>query len=108
MRYIFVMLLLLACSTTANHGVILKERDISAIKINLTRAEDVRTILGEPSFIWKAKWYYISSVTKQRAFFNPKLKNTKPMPYHSKTVLFRKLNISQRKIFNILKLKSKN
>lgn len=84
------MLLFLACSTTANHGVILKARDISAIKINLTRAEDVRTILGQPSFAWKEKWYYISSTTKQRAFFNPKIEK-----YEAYAISFQNSIVSQ-------------
>ena len=89
MPYIFIILLfVISCSTKATHGVILKEKDISAIKINLTRAEDVRTILGEPSFVWKEKWYYVSSVTKQRAFFNAKIEkhDAYAISFHNKTV----------------------
>ena len=67
------LLLITACSTTINHGIVIKDRDISAIKPQLTRTEDVRTILGEPSFIWKEKWYYVSTATKQRAFFTPQI-----------------------------------
>jgi len=89
MRYIFIILLfVISCSTTINHGVILKKNDISAIKINLTRTEDVRTILGEPSFVWKEKWYYVSSATKQRAFFNAKIEkhDAYAISFHNKTV----------------------
>ena len=88
MRYIFIILFFVACSTTVNHGVILKDKDISAIKINLTRAEDVRTILGEPSFVWNEKWYYISSTTRQRAFFKPKVEkhNAYAISFHKNIV----------------------
>ena len=90
MRYIFIILLFVSCSTTVHRGVILKENDISAIKINLTRSEDVRTILGEPSFIWKEKWYYISSTEKQRAFFNPKIEK-----HESYAISFNSNTVSQ-------------
>ncbi len=69
----FPLTLPFACSTTVNHGIIIKPNDISAIKLNLTRREDVRTIIGEPSFIWQEKWYYISTIVKQQAFFTPKI-----------------------------------
>jgi outer membrane protein assembly factor BamE (lipoprotein component of BamABCDE complex) len=82
------MLFFIACSTTTKHGIIINEKDISAIKINLTRIEDVRAILGEPSFIWKDKWYYVSSATKQRAFFNSKIEKHEvyAMSFQNKTV----------------------
>lgn len=70
---LITLLFVTACSTTVSHGIIIKDRDISVIKPKLTRQLDVKTILGEPSFVWKEKWYYISSTTKQRAFFKPKI-----------------------------------
>jgi outer membrane protein assembly factor BamE (lipoprotein component of BamABCDE complex) len=71
MRIIFILFLLASCSRTITHGVILNERDTSAITPNLTRQEDVRTLLGNPSFKWNEKWYYASTKKRYKAFFLP-------------------------------------
>jgi len=73
MRFILILFLISACSTTVNHGLVIKENDVSAIMPNVTRREDVRTILGEPSFIWNEKWHYVSTKKKYRAFLLPKI-----------------------------------
>lgn len=73
MKLFFLLLVLTSCVTTVEHGVIIKERDLSAIMPNITRKEDVRTLLGEPSFEWKAKWYFISTKKSYRAFLAPKI-----------------------------------
>lgn len=78
MRLVFILLLFVSflfvsCSRTVTHGVIFNERDISAIIPNLTRQEDVRTLLGNPSFKWKEKWYYASTKKRYKAFFLPKV-----------------------------------
>ncbi len=73
MRFILILLLISACSTTVNHGLVIKDSDVSIIVPNLTRREDVRTILGEPSFIWNEKWHYVSTKKKYRAFLLPKI-----------------------------------
>ena len=73
MRFIVILFLISACSTTVNHGLIIKEDDVSIIVPNLTRMEDVRTILGEPSFVWNEKWHYVSTKKKYRAFLLPKI-----------------------------------
>lgn len=68
-----MLFFLSSCVATVEHGVIIKERDISVITPNVTRREDVRNILGEPSFEWKAKWYFVSTKKSYRAFLNPKV-----------------------------------
>ena len=73
MRVILILLLVSACSTTVNHGLVIKENDVSIIVPNLTRREDVRTILGDPSFVWSEKWHYVSTKKKYRAFLLPKI-----------------------------------
>ena len=73
MRFIVILFLISACSTTVNHGLVIKENDVSVIVPNLTRMEDVRTTLGEPSFVWNEKWHYVSTKKKYRAFLLPKI-----------------------------------
>ncbi|MFT4967979.1 MAG: outer membrane protein assembly factor BamE (lipoprotein component of BamABCDE complex) [Candidatus Deianiraeaceae bacterium] len=70
MRILF-LLLLLSCSKVVQHGVVVGQKDIHVVMPNITRKYDVRNLLGTPSFIWKEKWYYISTKKRYKAFFKP-------------------------------------
>ena len=85
---IIITIILSSCTTTNHHGIIIDENDIKAIKPQITRMEDVKNILGTPSFIWKEKWHYISTTVTQKAFFKPKIiqHNAYVIAFKNKTV----------------------
>ena len=40
---------------------------------NITRKEDVKNLIGNPSFVINDVWYYATTVKKHRAFFPPQV-----------------------------------
>ena len=72
-KVFLLLIFLVSCTTNSTHGVILPENNISAIIPNITRREDVRNLLGSPSFVVEEKWHYATTVKKYRAFFLPKV-----------------------------------
>ena len=84
---LIALIFLASCTTTTIHGVIIQPEDISVIIPNVTRMEDVKTLLGQPSFKWKEQWYYVNTVKEYRAFFMPKVK------YHNMYIIAFNKNI---------------
>lgn len=73
LKFAVLLFFVISCSQDIQHGIIINEKDLNAIIPNLSRKADIKTILGEPSFIWKDEWYYISTKKKYKAFFMPKI-----------------------------------
>jgi outer membrane protein assembly factor BamE (lipoprotein component of BamABCDE complex) len=72
-KVFLLLMFLVSCATNVTHGVMLPENNISAIIPNITRREDVRNLLGSPSFIVEERWHYATTVKRYRAFFLPKV-----------------------------------
>lgn len=64
---------LMSCATKVTHGIILEDRNLAVVAPKITRKEDVKTLLGSPSFIFDNKWYYVTTIKEYRAFFTPKV-----------------------------------
>jgi len=68
---IFTLLLIPACKSKVIHGKVINPQIIE--KLRHANKEQVKKLVGEPSLIADGKWYYIYTISEQRAFLAPKL-----------------------------------
>ena len=71
---LFLSLCLTACATIDNRGHIIEPSQVAKIKVGVTTKEQVAELLGTPSSVstfGNKTWFYMSEMTKRRAFFSP-------------------------------------
>ncbi len=76
-----VVFLLCACESTVHvHGNLVTKNDMKKIHIGQTTQEELRQILGPPTYIEQfggKGWYYIGEETSTRSFLSPSVEERK-------------------------------
>lgn len=90
---LFIFLTVSACKNNIVHGKVLSPEMIEKIKNNHPSKEEVRRLIGEPTFINEGKWYYINTLSTKRVFLKPALVKEEVVIVDFKNNLVNEVNI---------------